>query len=63
MSSTEKLLAMTDKERLIQYGYEPHHILEMEDGTATLDLEMIRKERIIKPLQEKMDRLSILARN
>ncbi len=37
-------IVVSDKERLLSYGYRPQHIMELPDGSAILDLDAIRMD-------------------
>jgi hypothetical protein len=44
MFLNKDIMSLSDKERLIQFGYRPEHIIEFPDGSALLDLESIKMD-------------------
>ncbi len=44
MSGLNEVLEMNDRERLLSFGYKPHHIIEFEDGSAVLDCTALHME-------------------
>ncbi len=49
---TTELLGLSEKELLLKFGYQPHHIVELPDGSAILDYEKVRKDWLVH-LKEK----------